>query len=104
MAISRKRNSPGIEINEIDRSQYNNKPDYSVVDTTTLMCGFADKGNDYNTEWINSLDTLENTYGTPTNEVERYFYNGIVEILSKGGIALAAKLPYVNDSKDKAGN
>ena len=101
MAISRKRNSPGIEINEIDRSQYNNKPDYSVVDTTTLMCGFADKGNDYNTEWINSLDTLENTYGTPTNEVERYFYNGIVEILSKGGIALAAKLPYVNDSKDK---
>lgn len=96
----RKRNSPGIEINEIDRSQYNNKPDYSTVGTTTFMCGFADKGTNYKTEWINSIKTLQDTYGTPTNEIERYFYNSAIEILNTGGVLLMSKLPYYNKSKD----
>ena len=97
---TRKRNSPGIEINEIDRSQYYNKPDFSTVGTTTFMCGFADKGTNYKTEWINSIKTLQDTYGTPTNEVERYFYNSAIEILNTGGVLLTSKLPYFNKSKD----
>ena len=97
---TRKRNSPGIEINEIDRSQYNNKPDYSTVGTTTFICGFADKGTNYKTEWINSIKTLQDTYGVPTNEVERYFYNSAIELLNSGGVLLASKLPYYNKSKD----
>lgn len=101
MAISRKRNSPGIEINEIDRSQYNNKPDYSIVNTTTLICGFADKGVNYDTQWINSLQTLNDTFGQPTNEPEKYFYNAGIEILNRGGILLMSRLPYDNLSKDK---
>jgi len=39
--------APGIEINEIDKSAYNEQFDESLVDTTSLMCGFADKGQDY---------------------------------------------------------
>ena len=83
---TRKRNSPGIEINEIDRSQYYNKPDFSTVGTTTFMCGFADKGTNYKTEWINSIKTLQDTYGTPANEVERYFcllLNCLISIRAK---------------------
>jgi len=38
--------SPGIETNEIDRSDYG-KTDYSITGTTVLVCGFADKGEDY---------------------------------------------------------
>ncbi len=98
---SRKRNSPGIEINEIDRSQYNNRPDFSIVGTTTFVCGFADKGPNYTTEWINSTKTLKDLYGAPTNEPEKYFYNSAIEILGRGGIFLASKLPYDNLSKDK---
>ena len=48
MAI-RTRLSPGTEIHEIDRSQYTSKTDYSLVNTTSLVCGFADKGEDYTT-------------------------------------------------------
>ena len=96
----RKRNSPGIEINEIDRSQYNRTQNYSLVDTTTLICGFADKGENYTTKWINTKKTFEDEYGFPTNEVEKYFYNGALEILSKGGTLITSKLPYDNKSKD----
>ena len=96
----RKRNSPGIEINEIDRSQYNRIQDYSLVNTTTLICGFADKGENYTAKWINTKKTFENEYGFPTNEVEKYFYNGALEILSKGGTLITSKLPYNNKSKD----
>ena len=37
-------------------------------------------------------------FGTPTNEPETWFYNATNEILNRGGIALAAKLPYDNAS------
>ena len=41
--ISHKRLSPGVEFNEIDRSQYG-QDDYSIVGTTTHIAGFADIG------------------------------------------------------------
>jgi hypothetical protein len=61
--ITRKIQSPGVEINEIDRSQYN-KVDYSLPNApTSLMFGFASKGEDSTFKWINSKSTLDETYG-----------------------------------------
>lgn len=71
-------------------------PDYSIVDTTCLICGFADKGQDYAIKWINTLQTLVDNYGYPQTEEERYFWNACAEVLNRGGICLAAKLPYSN--------
>ena len=93
---SRKIDNPGVEINEYDRSGYG-KVDYSLPNSPTcLAIGFADKGEDLAITWINSKDTLDSTYGTPTNEYESYFYNAAFEILNRGGTCIAAKLPYMN--------
>ena len=98
---SRTIENPGIEINEIDRSAYG-KVDYSMPGApTTLLFGFADKGEDQTFQWINTVDTLNNTFGLPCNEYEKYFYNGIHEILSRGGVCIASKLPYSNTSYGK---
>ena len=96
--VSHSRLSPGIEINELDRSQYNIKENYSIVGTTVLLNGFADKGENYTTQWVNSRKTFENLYGFPTNEPERYLYNGVTEVLDRGGVCLVSKLPYANTS------
>ena len=90
--------APGVELREIDRSQ-EQKTDYSLPNAPAcLVTGFASKGEDYTLQWINSKPTLEEYYGTPTNELETWFYNAICEILDRGGIAIAAKLPYDNAS------
>ena len=95
---SRKIQNPGVEINEIDRSQYG-KIDYSLPNApTSLIYGFADKGEDLALTWINSKQTLDDTYSKPTNEYESYFYNAAYEILNKGGTCIAAKLPYQNEA------
>jgi hypothetical protein len=101
MASIRTITAPGTQINEIDRSQYNIKTDYSISRSPNIfVCGFADEGEDYTVQWINSLQTLNDTYGTPKNEPERYFYNACVEILNRSSTVLAAKLPYFNPAKD----
>lgn len=93
--------APGVELREIDRSQQQ-KTDYSLPNAPVcLVAGFAQKGEDYTLQWINSKSTLDSYYGTPTNELETWFYNAVCEILSRGGIALAAKLPYDNASLQK---
>lgn len=98
---SRRIDNPGIEINEIDRSQYD-KVDYSLPNAPAVFTyGFADKGEDCALTWINSKTTLVDTYGSPTNECESYFYNSMYEVLNRGGTCIAAKLPYVNDSTNK---
>lgn len=96
----RKIDAPGIQINEIDRSQYDGMPDYSIVGTTCFICGFADKGENYSIKWINTLQTLVDNYGYPQTEEEKYFWNACVEVLNTGGICLAARLPYDNEAKD----
>ena len=101
MASSRHIQNPGVEINEIDRSQYgiedNTLPNAPVV----LTYGFASKGENYSLKWINSKQTLDDTYGQPTNEFEQYFYNSCTEILNRGGMCIAAKLPYYNNALEK---
>lgn len=100
--MSRRIQAPGIEINEFDRSAYDSqKTNNSLTDTVSFVCGFADKGENYTTKWINSKNNFLNTYGYPTNEPEQYFYNAAVEVLNKGGILLTSKLPYNNDSLNK---
>ena len=98
---SRKIQSPGIELNEIDRSQYG-KVDNSLPNSPTVFTtGFASKGEDYSLQWIDSKSTLDETYGQPTNEFERYFYDSIYEVLNRGGTCIATKLPYINDAFGK---
>lgn len=99
--ITRKLQSPGVEINEIDRSNYN-KIDYSLPNSpTSLIFGFASRGEDSTFNWINSQATLNEIYGQPTTEFESYFYNAAMEILNRGGTCIGAKLPYMNNSYEK---
>ena len=98
--MARRINAPGIEVNEIDRSSYEETVDNSTIGTATLVLGFADKGDDYNVKWINTMNTFIKTYGNPTTDAERYFYNSVYEILDEGGVCYAAKLPYFNYSMD----
>ena len=93
--------APGIELHEIDRSQYDTTENNSIVGTTAFIMGFADKGDDYTTKYINTMKTFVNNYGYPTNEAERYFYNAAYEVINRGGYLLATKLPYDNESLKK---
>lgn len=91
--------APGIELREVDRSDYN-KQDYSLVGTTSLVTGVSDKGDNYNINWINTIQNFVDTYGAPETEEEKWFYNAANEVLTKGGILLAARLPYKNVAND----
>ena len=94
---SRTRQNPGVELNEIDRSFYG-KVDNSLPNSpTSLVIGFADKGEDMTLEWINSKATLDDTFGIPTTEFESYLYNAAMEALNRGGTCIASKLPYDNE-------
>ena len=89
--------APGIELREIDRSEYG-KEDYSLTSTTVFACGFASKGPNYVINWINTIQNFIDTYGSPETEEEKYFYNTAVEVLQRGGIFLGARLPYNNEA------
>lgn len=84
--------SPGVEIRELDLSQF--AP--AVVGTTVLVQGFADRGEEYEPLEMTSLDEFERNFGTPNNEAERYFYYTSKEVIRNGGNLIAAKLPYNN--------
>jgi len=99
--MARRINAPGTEVNEIDRSGYNQYVDNSTIGTTTLVLGFADKGDEYNVKWMNTMTTFNQTYGTPQTEAEKYFYNAVYEILVRNGVCYTAKLPYYNDSNER---
>ena len=99
--MARRINAPGIEVNEIDRSGYEETVDNSTIGTATMVLGFADKGDDYTVRWMNTMNTFLKTYGQPTNDAARYFFNTVFEVLNNGGVCYTAKLPYFNDSKDR---
>lgn len=89
---TRQINSPGVQINEIDKSQ--TSP--AIVGTAFLVMGYAPKGEIYNPVDIVSVSDLETQFGTPTNEAERYFYHTCREIINEKGNLIASKLPYSN--------
>ena len=93
-------NNPTVELHETDRSNYDSTVDNSRIGTSTLVCGFFDKGEDYAVTWVNSIGTLQKLYGTPKTEAETWSYNACAEILNGGGVLYVAKLPYDNNSKD----
>ena len=99
--MARRINAPGIEVNEIDRSQYDQAADNSTIGTATLALGFADKGEDYTVRWVNTMNTFVQNYGKPKTEAERYLYNAAYETVSRGGICYVAKLPYHNNAFEK---
>ena len=92
MPIQRNIQHPGVEIREIDKSQYTP----AIEGTYCLLAGYADKGEESNPIIVSDAQSFTSIYGEPTNEAERYFYYAGQEILRTGGTLIAAKLPYDN--------
>ena len=84
--------SPGVQITEIDLSQNATLP----VGTNVLVHGFAAQGPTMELVNVTSKSELEQIYGLPTTEAERYFYNSCGEILNSPAKLLVNRLPYGN--------
>ena len=89
--------APGIEIHEIDKSQYSP----AMTGTKVLVTGFANQGEDYIPMIFTSKSAWLNYYGEPDNEAERYFYAASMEVLNQNGVVNCCKLPYENEARDK---
>ena len=89
--------APGVEIHEIDKSQYTP----SMSGTKCYVMGFANKGEPYVPMQFTSKSAWQNFYGEPDNEAERYFYNACSEVINQNGTLYCARLPYDNESMDK---
>lgn len=89
--------APGVQINEIDKSDYVR----SLTGSKALVMGFADQGEDYEPKEINTTMGFVNYFGKPTNEAERYFYAACKEVINQNGKLYACKLPYDNGSAGK---
>jgi hypothetical protein len=89
--------APGIEIREIDKSQYSP----AMTGTKVLVTGFANSGEDYTPMIFTSKSAWLNYYGEPDNEAERYFYAASMEVLNQNGVVNCCKLPYENEARDK---
>lgn len=88
--------SPGVEIHEVDKSQYT--PDVGTL-PRALVFGFASKGPNKTTTEITSMSNFRTIYGTPSNEPERYFYNAVDSLIGAGATVVASKIPYSKDSR-----
>ena len=95
MALLRTIDAPGVEIREIDRSDYTQ----SLVGTKVLVPGFAAKGEDYIVSQPTTRSAFLAMYGEPTNEAERYFYNACMEVINQNGTLYTGKLPYDNEAR-----
>ena len=83
--------SPGVEITEVDKSQY--VP--TTIDTyRALLTGFSAKGIYESPTEITSLYEYESEFGTPSNEAERYSYNGVAQLLGAGATVVFTRIPY----------
>lgn len=83
-------NHPGVEIREIDKSQYTP----AMAGTSTYLVGYSNKGDFYTPYNITSLEGFEAIFGKPGNEAERYFYYGGTEVIKNNGNLIAARIPY----------
>ena len=86
---------PGVEINEIDLTEY-----FASTPTTTInnayVMGFTQKGPIYDCSWITSQAEFIAVYGEPKTEAERYLYYAVQSILANGGNAIVSRMPYDN--------
>lgn len=93
--------APGIQMSEVDLSFYD-FPQPKEETQNVLVTGFAAKGhNNYPYEFTNKNtdDDLIATFGTPTTEAERYFFNTCSEAIKREKTVLyATRLPYDNDA------
>ena len=87
--------SPGFELKETDRSQYTTD---LATTPRALVMGFSSQGPVQATTDITSMTDFRTIYGTPTNEVERYFYNAADYLIGAGATVVAAKIPYQGDN------
>ena len=62
--------APGVQINEIDKSQYSP----AMTGSNCYVMGFTDKGEPYQPMEFTSRTAWTSYYGTPDNEAERYAY------------------------------
>ncbi len=86
--------SPGVELNEVDKSQYNP----TTIDTfRVLLPGFANKGKIALPTTNTSMTQFKDEFGVPTNEAERYAFNAANIIMNDGGEVVFARLPYTGD-------
>lgn len=92
MSVSRTINHPDVQISERDISEYASTATGSLF----LVMGYSDKGEEYEPTLPTSMTDFVASYGSPTNEAERYFYYAAKNIFANGGSVLAAKLPYEN--------
>jgi hypothetical protein len=72
---------PGIEIREIDLSEYQNMP---ITTNNAYVMGFTDKGPIYDYSWITTRNEFIRMYGEPTTEAEKYLYYAVESILNNG--------------------
>lgn len=89
--------APGVEIKEIDKSQYSP----AMTGTACYVMGFANKGEPYQPMEFTTRAAWTSYYGEPDNEAEKYFYNACVEVLNQNGRLYCARLPYDNLVLDK---
>ena len=89
--------APGVQINEIDKSQYSP----AMTGSNCYVMGFTSKGEPYQPMEFTSRTAWTNYYGTPDNEAERYAYSAACEVLNQGGRLYFARLPYDNPAFEK---
>ena len=102
MAIQRPQrriNSPGVQIDETDLSQYLNP----TPGTTVFVAGYAPQGPVDEVLSITSNSELDLVYGLPQTPAERYFYHSCKEILNSPGNLLVTRLPYGSGGGDVFG-
>ena len=91
--------APGVEIHEVDLSFYD-FPRPREETQNVFITGFANKGYNcipYEFTSKSTDDDLINTFGVPTNEAERYFYNACSEAIKRDKVVLyASRMPYLN--------
>ncbi len=93
-------NSPGVQINEVDLSLYQQ----NVGGTNVFVSGFAPQGPTDEVILITSASELETVFGTPTTAAERYFYHTANQIINSPGTLLTTRLPYGSGSGDGFSN
>lgn len=71
---------PGIEIHEIDMTEYQS----TITTNNAYVIGFADKGPIYDYSWITTRSEFINLYGEPQTEAEKYLYYAVQSILNNG--------------------